>query len=112
VITATGFQGWGIVYFVIWLVLVAFLFVRTVGRDAVRTVTLPFADWVFYVWAGALMAVCLLIARDTASTGLSLEQGSIGLVLGFRAGWWLAMLAAVAVCLGGVMKRDRDPAMK
>ena len=32
--------------------------------------------------------------------------------LGFRAGWWLAMLAAVAVCLGGVMKRDRDPAMK
>ena len=43
-ITATGFQGWGIVYFVIWLILVAFLFVRTVGRVAVRTFTLPFAD--------------------------------------------------------------------
>ena len=47
-VTATGFQGWGIVYFVISLVLVAFLFTRTIGRDAVRSIPLPFADWVFY----------------------------------------------------------------
>ena len=57
------------------------------------------------------MGACVLIARDTASVSLSLGQGSVGFVIGYRAGWWLAILAAVAVCVGGVMKRSRAPAL-
>jgi hypothetical protein len=96
---STGFSGWGIAYFVCWLVVMTFLFVRTIGRDAVKAFELPFAEWLVYAFGGVFMFMSALIVWATIPSqsplGLdsSLLNATPGYSIGVRFGWWLAVFS-------------------
>jgi hypothetical protein len=97
----TGLSGWGIGYFIVWLVGTTLLLLRTVARDAVLDFDPPVADWFVFGACGVLMAIFALTTLDW------LFFGGVG-QMGLRYGWWLAMISAILVVVGALLMRQPE----
>ena len=99
-----GFNGWGLLYFVGWFVVAAFLCIRACGPAVVRTNRFPFADWFIYVVGGVLMVIAALSIWDSLLI-YSADQSNL------RYGWWIALVAAILTVLGGMLKQRETPSV-
>lgn len=107
---SNGFSGWGTLYFVCWFLVGGFIFLRTVGREAVRDLALPFADWLAYFLGGILMSISVLaVWASIPSSEEGIPFSTAGISAGTRPGWWVALMAAVLVLVGAAIERSRQP---
>ena len=97
---ASGFNGWGWLTFFALAVVGTLFVVRTFLADSVGLPEMPLPDWQMYVALGAVEAVSIVLFwiefRDP-------EQST-----GVGWAWVVALVAAVATMIGGVLKRS-DP---
>ena len=82
-------------YFVVWLVAASFLFLRIVGKGAIKPVELPFKDWLVYVFTAALMGLFSVLAWGSQPYAGDFFMGS---------GWWLGLVGALIIMFGGYLK--------
>lgn len=95
-----GFHDWGIVYCGLWLGLSFLLLARNFGGSAVRIGALPIDDWLLYIGGAALVALVVIIFWFSLPSELGVYPG-----FAIRFGWWVALLAAALVAIGGFMLR-------
>ncbi len=99
---ASGFSdGWGILGFIVLLALIALFAVRVFAPNVLPP--LPVADWTLYAGGGAflvLMAVLFLTYAGGAN-----DSGP-GYHEGISIGFFLGLLTAVVVAVGGYMKKS------
>ncbi|HEV3309642.1 MAG TPA: hypothetical protein VG815_03895 [Chloroflexota bacterium] len=98
--SVTGFHSWGIGYFLVWLVTAGLFGVWVFGSGSVQIPNIPFPQWQVYLAGGGLMFFTGLLFYTAVPSG-----SVLGYSYGVRFGWFVALLAALAVAAGGYLKR-------
>lgn len=100
-----GFHSWGLAYFVAWLVGAAFWAVSLFRPEAISGGTVQ--PWQVFMAIGIFMAIFALIYWADAPSA-SFEGGAVS--YGVRFGWFMALVAAIVVAVGGYMHRAGESA--
>jgi hypothetical protein len=87
----TAFEGWGIIFFLVWIALMAFFVQREFLRERIILAPIPWPDWGVELLGSSVMLLCLILYL----IGL---QGTPGF------GWVLGLLLSAAVGLGALLK--------
>ncbi|HEX6488758.1 MAG TPA: hypothetical protein VF137_07800 [Candidatus Dormibacteraeota bacterium] len=106
--SVNAFGGWsGGLFFLVLLVVLVLFAVRWFGWEGLPALTV--ADFKIYAGAGAVMVLLALLFIPTTSNSDSYLNGTLSSSTG--AGLIIALLAALAICVGGYLKReDSQPA--
>lgn len=100
-----GFHSWGWAFFVFWLATAAFWVIRVFSPQAIALPDLQFPDWQLILAAGIIMLISGLLFYTAVPSG-SVSAGVISYSWGVAFGWFIALIAAVGVCVGAYMRRN------
>jgi hypothetical protein len=100
-------EATGVFYFLGALAVAGFLASRTPAALTVKLPALPLKDWLIYLIGGAFMLVMVLFYQVGKPSGSSSEFVEVS--VGRSVGFYLALVAAVAVGVGAILKRKMDP---
>lgn len=94
-----GFHGWGVVGFIILLLIIGFFVVRLEPvRKSVQLPELPLPDWQVYIVGSALELIAILLYW------VEYHQDGIS----FKYGWYISLILAIGIGVGGFLKQQ-DP---
>ncbi|HEY6379377.1 MAG TPA: hypothetical protein VI316_09365 [Candidatus Dormibacteraeota bacterium] len=104
----SGLHGWGVLAFIVMLVVAAFVMIRSpLLNNQIAVPALPLADWMLLLIGGVITLGATLLYwveyHQSVDTGL----GSVGTTNRF--GWYISLLAAIGICVGAYLKQN-DPA--
>ena len=107
--SVSGFHGWGFAYVFFWLATTGLFVARVFGSGSMKIPDLPVPDWQVFIAGGALMLLSALVFACPQYADVPSGSG-LGYSDGVSFGWFLALLAAVAVGVGGYLKRSETSA--
>lgn len=105
----SGLHGWGVLAFIVMLVVAAFVMIRSpLLNNQVAVPALPLADWMLLLIGGVITLGATLLYwveyHSSVDTGLGTSIGTSN-----RFGWYISLLAAIGICVGAYLKQN-DPA--
>jgi len=104
--STSGFNSWGILFFIAALVLVIFVAIRIFGGASVNLPALPMEDWMINLILCAVMVVAALLYFLTANGGSSSSGLGGSVSAGVSWGWFVALIATVVAGVGAFLNKS------